>query len=265
MSGGCRALVFGRFPTPGVVKTRLARGVGNDAACTFYAETLLHTLAQAAAWLSAERDVRCSVTLCYSDSRDAEALEHWLSACAPELGCRQSLGDSSADACAPRCIELVAQAQHSQGLGCRLRCAVAEALVHTASALVVGSDVPDLSADVMRDAARALATYDVVFGSAVDGGYYLVGVSCARALDVLFDDSKLQWSTATVLASSLALALEAGLRVAPLDTLPTLLDVDTRQDLQAWVSRSTAAHPLHAHACAALEAAMGLDAAKCAV
>ena len=240
--GGCRALVFGRYPAPGRVKTRLASSVGADAACAFYSACLAHTVAQASAWLRAEHDTAagaaCSVAMCYSDSGDGEALQRWLS--------EQQLGD----------VELVAQAQHTQDLGWRMRAALADGLAQPGvdRALILGSDVPGLSADVVRDAARALASCDVVFGPSLDGGYYLVGCksSGASALEVLF--TGVPWSSPTVLAVSLALAQEAGLHVAPLHTLPTLTDVDVVEDLQAFLGSASAAHPLHSAARAALEA-----------
>jgi hypothetical protein len=179
------------------------------------------------------------VALCYSDSGDGEALQRWL--------CEQQLVD----------VELVAQAQHTQDLGCRMRAALAHGLAQPGvdRALIVGSDVPGLSADVVRDAARALASCDVVFGPSSDGGYYLVGCKTQRgasALEVLF--TGVQWSSPTVLAVSVALAQEAGLHVAPLHTLPTLTDVDVVEDLQAFLSSASAEHPLQGAVRAALEA-----------
>ena len=50
----------------------------------------------------------------------------------------------------------------------------------------------------------------------------------------------IEWSTPTVLAANLANAQRLALRVAPLDTLPTLPDVDTLEDLQRWCSRQQA-------------------------
>ena len=43
-----------------------------------------------------------------------------------------------------------------------------------------------------------------------------------------------------MLAANLANAQRLGLRVAPLDTLPKLPDVDTLEDLQRWCSRREA-------------------------
>ena len=243
-AGGCRALVFGRYPAPGRVKTRLAAGVGADAACAFYSACLAYTVEQVGAWVTAERDERrhCSAALCYSDAGYVAALEGWLT--------RHSLGG----------VDLVPQAQDTQDLGVRLRTALADGLSQPgiSCAVVVGSDSPDLSPAILRDAARALAHYDVVFGPCVDGGYYLVGCRFgSAALDVLF--AGVLWSSPTVLAVSLSLAQGAGLHVAPLDTLPTLMDIDQVEDLVAFETRAAPVHPLHAAARAALAARKPLE------
>lgn len=88
----------------------------------------------------------------------------------------------------------------------------------------------------------------MVFGPALDGGYYLVGVSCLphglfevrvatllgceSCLPVLLwigpDDTQgITWSTETVLDANTARAEALGLRVAPISTLPHLRDIDT--------------------------------------
>jgi len=52
------------------------------------------------------------------------------------------------------------------------------ALARASRAILVGSDIPALSAQYLRDAERALAGGDdVVIGPAQDGGYVLVGLS----------------------------------------------------------------------------------------
>ena len=238
-AGGCRALVFGRYPAPGRVKTRLAAGTGADAACAFYSACLAHTVRQVSAWVTAARDEgrhSSSGALYYSDAGDKAALECWLTG-------------HSLDG-----VELVAQAQNTLDLGVRMRTALADGLSQPgiSCAMVVGSDSPDLSSAILRDAARALSHYDVVFGPCFDGGYYLVGCRSSEALDVLF--SGVPWSSPTVLAVSLSLAQGAGLHMAPLDTLPTLMDIDQVEDLDAFWARARPDHPLQAAVRAALTA-----------
>ena len=47
MSEGAAIIIFARLPVPGKVKTRLAAGVGADAACKFYAACAAHTFHEA--------------------------------------------------------------------------------------------------------------------------------------------------------------------------------------------------------------------------
>lgn len=43
--------------------------------------------------------------------------------------------------------------------------------------ILVGTDIPDVSAGVMAAALDQLSTHEVVLGPAVDGGFYLIGAS----------------------------------------------------------------------------------------
>lgn len=86
-----------------------------------------------------------------------------------------------------------------------------------------------------------------VFGAAEDGGYYLLGLA-APLPDALFQG--IAWSTGTVLARNASNAQGLGLTVAPLDTLPTLADIDTEEDLRRWLggpsSGARTPHPVAA-------------------
>ncbi len=62
----------------------------------------------------------------------------------------------------------------------------------------------------------------------------------------------MQWSTSTVLQETLQRAACHGLRCAPVDTLPMLRDVDTRDDLAAWLATAPRDHVLVQGARAAL-------------
>ena len=68
---------------------------------------------------------------------------------------------------------------------------------------------------------------DWVVGPAVDGGYYLIGLArkARKQLGDLFYD--IGWSTEHVLQEQLENAALLGLAVAPLQSLPKLIDVDT--------------------------------------
>jgi glycosyltransferase A (GT-A) superfamily protein (DUF2064 family) len=100
-----------------------------------------------------------------------------------------------------------------------------------ASVAVIGSDSPDLPAAYLREAfVRLGAGADVVLGPADDGGYYLIGLR-ARQPRLL---REVPMSTPSVLADTLALARELGLRV---ELLPPWYDVDTAADLRQLAGR----------------------------
>jgi hypothetical protein len=65
--------------------------------------------------------------------------------------------------------------------------------------LLVGTDIPALSAAHIAEAFRLLTRHDVVFGPAEDGGYWLVGV---RHRPPPF--GKVRWSSRHALADTLA-------------------------------------------------------------
>jgi hypothetical protein len=98
--------------------------------------------------------------------------------------------------------------------------------------LVIGTDIPDISSGLLAAAAAALQRHDAVLGPAADGGYYLLGLR--RLPRGLFEG--IAWSTETVCQRQLDNAARLGLDVAPLGTLPVLRDIDTAQDLSAWLS-----------------------------
>src|SRR5258706_3369194 len=75
-------------------------------------------------------------------------------------------------------------AQGGGDLGARMQRAFESALARSRHAILVGSDIPALSVQYLRDADQALGQGDdVVLGPAEDGGYLLVGLSrCGTAL-----------------------------------------------------------------------------------
>jgi hypothetical protein len=90
-------------------------------------------------------------------------------------------------------------------------------------AIIVGSDIPELSPDQVAKAFRLLRGADAVFGRAPDGGYWLVGLR--RTPRVLKPFAHVRWSSPHALADTLANL--NGKRVA---FVATLADVDTKQD-----------------------------------
>jgi len=197
-------LVFAREPVLGRVKTRLAAGIGAAGALAVYRELLALTAAAVA-----QAQVPATVWLAEAPAPPADPARprpEW-----PGLPWRVqppagSLGERMAQAFG---------AAFGAGAG---------------RVVIIGTDCPGLSADLLHQAFDSLRDHDLVVGPADDGGYYLLGMK--QLHPALFADKA--WSTATVLPDTLADAARLGLRVAH---LPPLSDVDSAQDLAAWRGR----------------------------
>lgn len=116
--------------------------------------------------------------------------------------------------------------QAGADLGERMHRALEHALSHGADrAILIGSDTPHLSPRWLETALLALrGGADVVLGPALDGGYYLVGLS--RPCAALFD---LPMSNPQVLERTLEAAARLQLEVFQ---LPVTFDIDTAADLE---------------------------------
>ena len=200
-------LVFVRAPERGTVKTRLAAAVGADAALRVYRRLAEHTLREAAAL--AGEGVQLRVHHTPADSGDA--VRHWLGD--GPLYLPQADGD----------------------LGMRMEDAFARVFADGAQRVViVGSDLPEVSASLLRRAFDLLDAHPAVIGPARDGGYYLLGLT--RMVDGIFRG--IAWSTPEVLASTLARFRAAGIDPVLLEALA---DVDEAGDLpEGWLDALSA-------------------------
>ncbi len=190
-------LVFTRTPVSGSVKTRLSSDIGADHAAAVYAELLRRTLETAR----------------YSSVRD---IELW---CTPttQHPVLSGLGKN---------FSLTLQTQAGADLGERMCFAMEQAMQIYRHVVLIGSDCIDLSAADIDLAVDKLAQgYDVVLGPALDGGYYLVGLSSLYRQ--LFDG--IEWGTGEVLQETRERIAQAELK---LYELPARRDLDRLEDLQ---------------------------------
>jgi len=186
-------VVFARSPEAGRVKTRLARSVGDEVAAALYAAFV--------------RDLRDRFAA-------APFAVRWAVA-PPGDGFAERFG-LAPDTVVP---------QRGDDLGARMHDSIARMLGDGfARCAIVGSDMPQLALDTVRQAFVALEHADVVLGPAQDGGYYLIA---ARAAPDVF--SGVAWGTATVLDATLARAAALGLAT---ELLEPGFDVDVEQDLE---------------------------------
>jgi glycosyltransferase A (GT-A) superfamily protein (DUF2064 family) len=153
-------ILFFREPRLGAGKKRLARDIGAGAAVGF--ERLM--LAQSLRRFGRDRrwDLRLAVT--------------------PDGAARRWPG---------------AMVQGRGDLGMRMRRALAAC--PPGPKLLVGSDIPGLTASHIAAAFALLGRHDVVFGPASDGGYWLTG--CRYRLP---DFGQVRWSSPHALADTLA-------------------------------------------------------------
>ena len=93
--------------------------------------------------------------------------------------------------------------------------------------VLIGSDCPGISEKVLNTAFSHLHYYDLVLGPAIDGGYYLIGLT--EPVPELFRD--VPWGTSEVLAITLIRAARLGLRTILLEPLT---DIDRPADLPVW-------------------------------
>jgi glycosyltransferase A (GT-A) superfamily protein (DUF2064 family) len=94
--------------------------------------------------------------------------------------------------------------------------------------IVVGTDIPFVTREIVARAFRQLRGADAVFGAAEDGGYWLVGLR--RRPRTLSPFENVRWSSPHALADTLANL--RGRRVAFADTL---FDIDTLADYRRFM------------------------------
>ena len=200
-----RLILFTRYPESGVTKTRLIPALGPEGAAALQRQMTVHVLAQASA-LTPMRPVAIEV---HFEGGTAAQMRAWL-------------GD-----------HYQYRRQGQGNIGARMHQALAAAFSDGARrAVLIGSDIPDITIDLLAAAFDHLHSTDVVLGPASDGGYYLIGVrhaAWAIASKGLF--KAVPWGTAHVLAVSCQRIKAFGIEAV---LLPTLSDIDRPEDLVIW-------------------------------
>ncbi len=137
-------LIFTRNPELGEVKTRLAKTIGAEKALAIYKFLLAHTK-KVTEKIACDKAVYYSVKVREDDLWNGEIYQK-----------KQQLGED---------------------LGIRMQNAFQDAFANGyEKVLIVGSDLIDLSEEIIEKGFLQLASNDVVIGPAEDGGYYLLGM-----------------------------------------------------------------------------------------
>lgn len=191
-------IVFTRFPQPGLTKTRLIPALGAERAADLQRIMAEYTFTQCCK-LSHKRNLSIAV---HYEGGDAQVLRSWIPSpmhCMPQS--KGSLGERLAHSFA---------SSFTAGM---------ERII------IVGSDCPSLTPEILADGFDLLQNNELVIGPAHDGGYYLIGLS--KPDHLLWAD--IDWGTDKVLQQTIEIAKNRGLSLA---LLPPLADIDRPEDLQ---------------------------------
>ncbi len=203
-------VIFAKAPIPGQVKTRLCPPLTSDEAATLHGSFVLDTL---------ERTQTAVVKL-------KLPIDRYL-ACAPSA--THVFFKIMEERQGVRLIDQV-----GDDLGGRMSQAFGALFARGYQQVVlIGTDVPTLPLDHVKQAIASLENHDLVLGPALDGGYYLIGLK--RMAPKLFAD--IPWSTNQVLRLTQEKALTIGLKAF---LIPPWRDVDTLADLEALIEACNA-------------------------
>ncbi|MDX1941581.1 MAG: TIGR04282 family arsenosugar biosynthesis glycosyltransferase [Saprospiraceae bacterium] len=188
-------LIFIKNPEKGKVKTRIAQTAGDERALQIYLELLRHTREIC-------QQVNARRILFYSDFIEED--DGW----------------SAQD--------FQKMVQHGTDLGERMSNAFLLGLISPEDkAVIIGSDNPLLTVEIVESAFAKLEDYPFVIGPATDGGYYLLGMR--KHTPFIFKG--IEWSTKSVFPETVK-------KVEALDAayflLPELPDVDYESDWEQY-------------------------------
>jgi rSAM/selenodomain-associated transferase 1 len=200
-------IIFIKNPQLGRVKTRLAQTVGNENALSIYQQLLSITRMVA---LSLNEEV--ALHLFYSDFiNDSDEFDNQL---------------------------FIKHLQLGNDLGERMQNAFQTVFETAENAIIIGSDCPMITPDLLRNGFNRLHTYIYVLGACEDGGYYLMGMQkhCFLKDKSFFVFENINWSTSSVYADTVTRLKKRNLS---LYDLPTLFDIDTEADWNRYLMLST--------------------------
>jgi len=184
-------IVFVKNIALGKVKTRLAKTIGNQGAFDVYSELVKVTQ-------TAVQNTKTDKHIYFSETVESNTWESYFKT-----------------------------TQNGEDLGQRMKNAFIEGFNKGYERIVlIGSDLPDIDAIHLESGLKALQTNDVVFGPALDGGYYLVGLS--KLNTAIFDNKP--WSQPNLLDTTLQELDENNVSYTLLEPLN---DIDTFEDLKA--------------------------------
>jgi rSAM/selenodomain-associated transferase 2/rSAM/selenodomain-associated transferase 1 len=208
-----RLIIFTRYPETGITKTRLIPLLGAKGAANLQRKMTEHTLSLMKG-LTASKDLTIEIRY---DGGNEQLMRQWLGTEYEYV----SQGDGDVGKRMQRAFEDVFESG-------------------AASAVIIGTDIPELTVRILKKAFSALKQKEMVLGPAKDGGYYLIGfekTAFSRAVGDLF--SKITWGGHDVLQKTIKIAMDLGLSFSLMDELN---DVDRPEDLFIWERSQISGH-----------------------
>jgi len=193
-------VLFIKAPIVGQVKTRLQPDLSPDKAVKVYKAMVMDLLEMLS-------QLNIPIVLHYTPADSEDLIRNW-------LGQTYSFNPQQGD-----------------DLGSRMSHALTSTFNEGVDqAILIGSDIPELNAEIIQTAFQKLDENDLVIGPTLDGGYYLIGIN--RPRPELF--TGIHWSTETVFSETLTVARSLDMDVAELEPLS---DIDFPNDLKALLER----------------------------
>lgn len=192
-------ILFVKYPVKGNVKTRLAKTIGDEKAVRLYKKLAENILASISNLKNSYKYIF------YSEKEEKELVRSWI---------RKNYFYA---------------AQEGDDLGERMKNAFRLVFSQGANkAIIIGTDIPDLTKETIQDAIDKLDENEIVIGPSPDGGYYLLGMK--KYMPFLFDN--IIYSTNSVLKDTIGKIKENKLSY---HILQTLEDIDTEEELKEWL------------------------------
>ncbi|MBU2491955.1 MAG: TIGR04282 family arsenosugar biosynthesis glycosyltransferase [Bacteroidetes bacterium] len=195
-------IIFAKMPEPGKVKTRLASDLGNDLAIEFYKYNAAYIFEE----LSQLNKLGIDCYLFYGIDNNVSEIKKWVNK------------------------NFIYKPQTGGDLGNKMSDAFQTVFAHGKNkVIIIGTDIPDLSKDILLNAFNQLDNSDFVISPSHDGGYNFLGMK--SFYPEVFQNIK--WSSEEVFPKTIRQIKELGLSIKVEESL---IDIDDKIDLMTWLS-----------------------------
>ena len=196
-------ILFAKYPQQGKVKTRLAKKTGNNIAVSLYKNFILDILNQI-------KKIKTNIIIAVNDKKYINNFKEWLG------------------------NDFEYMVQRGDNLGERMKNTFTDIFKKGYNnAIIIGSDIPDISSKILKQAMISFKKYDAVIGPGLDGGYYLIGFN----KDINYHSAfcNIIWSSYHVFNDTLERLEENNINYL---IHKTLNDIDTYEDLIRYFERN---------------------------